>query len=173
MRDQGERDIRSCGEWRSPEHSSDGCHMVFSSAARSRDSRGWCTASARSRCCRAHSAPGSACPGHEPAGLRLRDRRRLDGVSADQLILHVAGLVTPRPADPGSGNHDRRTPLAEFIKGRAMKPWQLVKASLAATAGASGMPRACGIRPILLGVDFPWGGSEPYGAQGPGTGLAD
>jgi hypothetical protein len=28
------------------------------------------------------------------------DRRRFDGVSADQLILHVA-VVTPRPADPG------------------------------------------------------------------------
>jgi hypothetical protein len=87
--------------------------------------------------------------------LRLRDSRRLDGSSADQLILHVAGLLTPRPADPGSGNHDRRTPLAEFIKGRAMKRWQFSKASPAATAEPSGMPRACGIKPIILGVDFP------------------
>jgi len=46
-------------------------------------------------------APAAGNFDREPAALRLRDRRRLDGVSADQLILHVAGLVTPRLAGPG------------------------------------------------------------------------
>jgi threonyl-tRNA synthetase len=39
--------------------------------------------------------------GNDAVALRLRDGRRIDGVSVDQLIPHLADLVASRSADLG------------------------------------------------------------------------